>query len=133
VAAGGGAGLGPVVPIEVDSHAAVGGGPEDAVRPHGGAEVAGGEDGVDGADDSAHDQLHAGPIGAQTQSLGSPEVQVVKEPLFLFRNQENPHHTRSRGFYTTRGVAPWWSGERMPLQHMKHRLLYNQSSPKVTL
>jgi len=34
------------------------------------------------------------------------------------------HHTFH--FYTTRGVAPWWSGERMQLQHMKHRLLYNQ-------
>jgi len=31
-------------------------------------------------------------------------------------------------FYTTRGVAPWWSGERMQLQHMEYRLLYNQRS-----
>jgi len=28
----------------------------------------------------------------------------------------------------TRGVAPWWSGERMQHSHMKHVLLYNQSS-----
>jgi len=27
-----------------------------------------------------------------------------------------------RDFYTTRGVAPWWSGERMQLQHMKDKL-----------
>jgi len=25
----------------------------------------------------------------------------------------------------------WWSGERMQLQHMKQRLLYNQRSPLV--
>jgi len=31
-------------------------------------------------------------------------------------------------FYTTRGVAPWWSVERMQLLHVKHRLLYNQGS-----
>jgi len=31
-------------------------------------------------------------------------------------------------FYTTRGVAPWCSEEGMQLQHMKHRLLYNQKS-----
>jgi len=28
-------------------------------------------------------------------------------------------------------VAPWWSGERMQLQHMTHRHLYNQRSPLV--
>jgi len=30
--------------------------------------------------------------------------------------------------YTTGGVAPWWSVERMQFYHMKHRLLYNQIS-----
>jgi len=38
---------------------------------------------------------------------------------------------RSIDFYTTRGVTPWWSGERMQLYRMKHRLLYNQRSPLV--
>jgi len=31
--------------------------------------------------------------------------------------------TQSIDFYTTRGVAPWWSEERMQLSHMKHSLV----------
>jgi len=35
--------------------------------------------------------------------------------------------------FATRGVAPWWSVERMQLQHMKQRLLYNQWSSTLVV
>jgi len=44
------------------------------------------------------------------------------------QGRECSFYTWRIDFYTTRGVAPWWSGERMQLLHMKHRLLYNQRS-----
>jgi len=47
-------------------------------------------------------------------------------PLVVRR--ENADTTWSIYFFTTRRVAPWWSGEIMQLQHMTHRLLYNQRS-----
>jgi len=45
------------------------------------------------------------------------EAPPLKDTLILERELQ----------HTTRG-APWWPGERMQLQHMKHRLLYNQMS-----
>jgi len=42
------------------------------------------------------------------------------------QERERSVNTWSIDFYTTRGVAPLWSGERTQQSHMKHRLLYNQ-------
>jgi len=45
---------------------------------------------------------------------------LLYNPLVVRKN--NAALTHEADFYTTRGVAPWWSAERT------HRLLYNQRS-----
>jgi len=55
---------------------------------------------------------------------------TIINPYFLSMNILSCRYILDckRLFYTTRGVAPWWSGEGMQLQHMKHRPLYKQRS-----
>lgn len=78
-----------MVSVEVDGHLAAGGRPEDAEWLHGGREVSGGDDGVHGAGNPIHDQLHAVLVGTKTQGNVVAAVGPGEDPLVLFRTRED--------------------------------------------
>jgi len=59
----------------------------------------------------AHHARHAGPWGERRSEAS---IQPGESPPGG-HERERSVNTQSIDFYTTRGVAPWWSGERMPL------------------